>query len=49
MIVDGAHCKRVWTVHCAEFDEERTERVIKRSVQKVGYMHLKPERLNVII
>jgi len=35
--------------HCAKFDEERAEKVIKSSVQKLGYMHLKPEQLNVII
>jgi len=35
-------------VHCAKLNEERVERVIKRPVQKLGYMHLKPERLNVI-
>jgi len=27
-------------VHCAKFDEERAERVIKSSVQKLGYTHL---------
>jgi len=35
-------------VHCAKFNEERAERVIQSSVQKLEYMHLKPEQLNVI-
>jgi len=33
-------------VHCEKFDEER---VIKSSFQKLGYTHLKPEQLNVIM
>jgi len=36
-------------VHCVKFDEGRAERVIKSSVQKLGYTHLKPEQLNAII
>jgi len=36
-------------VYCAKFDEGRAERVIKSSVQKLGYTHLKLEQLNVII
>jgi len=40
------HTKMV--VQCAKFDEERAERVIKSSVQKLGYVHLKQEQLNVI-
>jgi len=36
-------------VHCEKFDKERAESPIKSSVQKLGYMHLKPEQLNVIM
>jgi len=41
------HTKMV--VHCENFDEKRAERVIKSSIQKLGYRHLKPEQLNVSI
>jgi len=33
-------------VHCEKFDKERVVTVIKSSVQKLGYTHLKP---NVIM
>jgi len=36
-------------VHCKKFDEERAERVIKYSAQKLGYTYLRPEQLNVIM
>jgi len=36
-------------VYCEKLDEERTKSVIKSSVQKLGYTHLKPEQLNIIM